>query len=452
MSIVIQKFGGSSVADAEKFRACAGRVTEALRHGQQPIVVVSAMGDSTDDLIGLAETVIDMPDKRELDQLLATGEQVSIAMMAMTLKSLGIPAISLTGQQACINTDDVYGRATILSIDGAKLRQLLADGKVPVVAGFQGVTRAGDITTLGRGGSDTTAVALAATLGGRCEIFKDVDGVYTADPRIVSGARRLETVTYEEMLEAAALGSQVIHPRAVELAKKYGVRVRVLHSHRPGYPPAFETDPTTSPAAGLPGTWVVSEDEQMEARVVSGVVLKKNVARVSLRGVQNRTGVQSEIFSPLAAAHLPVDDIIQEDDGPGTLNVTFTMEKKEVKEASGIIHQIAHGIGAQAVRIDTGLVTVSAVGAGMRTSSGVAARLFEALAAAGINVENVTTSEIRISCVIAEADGQRAVQAIHDAFDLGTDQPKGNAAPSHGDLAAIVAEPKMAPAQANARP
>ncbi len=414
VGIVIQKFGGSSVADAEKFRRCAQRVTEAIAQGDQPVVVVSAMGDSTDDLIQLAESVAEGPDKRELDQLLATGEQVSIAMMAMTLKASGIPAVSLTGQQAAITTDDVHGRATILAIDGSRLQELINRGNVPVVAGFQGVTRTGDITTLGRGGSDTTAVALAATLGGRCEIFKDVDGVYTADPRLVPSAQRLPTVTYEEMLEAAALGSQVIHPRAVELAKKYDVKVRVLHSHLPGFGPSNEPV----------GTWVVSESQHMEARVVSGVVVKKDVARVSLRGVTNRTGIQSEIFSPLALAHLPVDDIIQEDDGPSTINVTFTMDKRDIRDASPIIHRVAQEINAQAVRIDTGLVTVSAVGAGMRTSSGVAARLFEAMASAGIKVENVTTSEIRISCIVTEADGQRAAAAIHSAFGLDIPMPQ----------------------------
>ena len=411
MNVVVQKFGGSSVADAEKFRLCAERVAEAISAGERVCVVVSAMGDATDDLISLAESVIDSPDKRELDQLLATGEQVSIAMMALTLKGMGINATSLTGAQAAIVTDGVFGRAGIVSIDTRRVNQILEAGGVAVIAGFQGVTETGDITTLGRGGSDTTAVALAAKLGGRCEIFKDVDGVYTADPRVEPTAQRLNTVSYDEMLEAAAMGSQVVHPRAVEMAKRFSVPVRVLHSHRPrgGRAQRDQSDST--------GTWVGPESG-MEMRAVSSVVLKKNVGRVSLRGVVNRTGVQSEVFGPLAAAHLPVDDIIQEDDGPNTINVTFTMDRKDLKEATPIIHRIAHDIGAAAVRIDNGLSTVSAVGAGMRTQAGVASRLFEALAGAGVKVENITTSEIRISCVVADADGQRAVQAIHRAFNL----------------------------------
>lgn len=411
--VVVQKFGGSSVADAAKMRACAQRVLDERAKGAQVAVVISAMGDSTDDLLGLAESISPglIHDRRELDQLLATGEQVSIAMMSMVLHTLGVPARSLTGAQAGIRTDSSFGRATILAIEHERLTALTDSGVVPVVAGFQGETEQGETTTLGRGGSDTTAVALAAALiqAGReasCDIYKDVDGVFTADPRVVPEARRREVVTYDEMLEAAALGAQVIHPRAVELAKKFAVPLRVLHSHRPGI-----------------GTRVLSEDPHMESRVVSSVVVKRNVGRVSIRGIANRAGVQSAVFGPIAAAGISIDDIIQEDDGPGTINLTFTCDRKDLPELTPIVHRASttlssRGGGPQAVRMDTDLSTVSVVGAGMRTSPGVASMLFDAITAEQIMVENITTSEIRISCVLKDHDAERAARAIHFAFGL----------------------------------
>ncbi|MBA4028019.1 MAG: aspartate kinase [Planctomyces sp.] len=413
MSVVVQKFGGTSVADAEKFRASARHVLAARALGHRVVVVVSAMGHETDRLVDLAHTVTPSPDRREMDQLLATGEQVSVAMMALTLQTLGCAARSLTGQQAGIVTDAAHQRATVVSMDPTALRGLLEGGVVPVVAGFQGVERGGDVTTLGRGGSDTTAVAVAARLkdvygSATCEIYKDVDGVYTADPRVVPGARRLEAVTYDEMLEAAALGSQVIHPRAVEMAKRFGVPVRVLHSQE---------------AAGRvdAGTLLVGETEPaMETRVVSSVVVKRNVARVSLRGLPNRAGVQSAVFGPVAQARLPVDDIIQEDDGPGTINLTFTLDRGDVGEVRAIAQRAGAEYGAQAVRIDTGLSTVSIVGEGMRHATGVAARMFRALAEEGVPIENITTSEIRVSIVVAEGDAERAARCLHGAFELGT--------------------------------
>lgn len=460
--VVVQKFGGSSVADAHKMRACAQRVLDQRAAGLAVVCVVSAMGDATDDLIALAKTAQEIPDRRELDQLLATGEQASVAMFAMVLLSLGVPAQSLTGAQVGVRTDAAFGRASIKSVEASRLRAQIAAGVVPVVAGFQGVSEsapgvvedgagafAGDTTTLGRGGSDTTAVALAAALrqaglDASCDIYKDVDGVFTADPRLVPEARARAAVTYEEMMEAAVLGSQVIHPRAVELARKFSVPLRVLHSHRPGV-----------------GTRVMQELSPMESRVVSSVVLKKRVGRVSLRGLVNRPGVQSAVFSPIAAAGISVDDIIQEDDGPGTINLTFTADTDDFAELTPIVHRLASEMGAprekgagegagaggdgregagaasggsapEAVRFDVGLCTVSVVGAGMRTSAGVAAAFFDALAAEQITIENITTSEIRISCVMRDVDGPRAVRAAHHAFGLHADEAEAAASAALG--------------------
>ena len=413
MALYVQKFGGTSVADAEKLRASAQHAAGARARGHQVIVVVSAMGHATDEMLELIDTV-KLPggavghDKREVDQLLATGEQVAISMMALTLQSLGCPSASLTGEQAGIRVDHVHGRASITGVQGDRVQELLDKGYVPVVAGFQGINPAGDTATLGRGGSDTTAVALAARFGGTCEIYKDVDGVFTADPRIVPDARLRTRVSYDEMLEAAALGSQVIHPRAVELARKFHVPIRVLHSqHGAGLSEGAER-----------GTLIVLEDQAMESRVVSSVVLKRGIGRVSIRGLVNRPGIQSDVFGPIAAAHVPVDDIIQEDDGPGTINLTFTLDKTDLPQASAIVHKIGHTIGAQSIRIDADLCTVSAIGDGMRTSPGVASRMFKSLADEGITVQNITTSEIRISCVVAEADGERATRCVHSAFGL----------------------------------
>lgn len=418
---VVQKFGGTSVADAEKLKVSAQHALAARAAGKRVVLVVSAMGHSTDHLLELAETLPPVVggdesnlDKRELDQLLATGEMVACSMMAMTLRGLGAPAASLTGQQAGIRTDHVHGRASIKMVDAVRVETLLDAGVIPVVCGFQGVTDEGDVTTLGRGGSDTTAVALAARLKGDCEIYKDVDGVFTADPRIVPDARLRPVVLYEEMLEAASLGSQVIHPRAVELARKFDVPVRVLHSQRVGEEQA--------------GTVVLSEESVMEARVVSSVVLKPGVGRISLRGLPNVAGVQAKVFGPIAAAHIPVDDIIQEDDGPGTINLTFTLDKKDVPEVSTLLQSVAKDVGAQSLRSDGGLCTVSAVGAGMRTSSGVAAMMFKALADEAVLVENITTSEIRISAVVREADGPRAVRCIHRIFGLHAPEAEAQAA------------------------
>lgn len=436
MGVIVQKFGGSSVADAAKMRHCAARALEARRRGHRVAVVVSARGDTTDDLIALAEELGESvsrgteQNRREMDQLLATGEQISIALMAMVLEGMGVEAISLTGAQAGIRTDASHTRARIIDIDTARLRAELDAGRVPVVAGFQGLTSSGDVSTLGRGGSDTTAVALAAALGAEeCEIYTDVDGVYTADPRIVPNARLRPTIGYDEMMEAASQGAKVMHLRAVELGKNHALPIRVLHSMRHGR-----------------GTLITGETLDMEQqRAVSTVALKTDIGRVTLAGLPNRPGLQRAIFDRIAAAGISVDDIIQTEalggspggpaetgpdfvqshaDAPpsGLCNVVFTVDKSDLAEVRPLIEaaltQLEHG----RIHVDLGLAKVSAVGVGMQSQPGVAATMFRALAEAeggGIRIANITTSEIKISCIVDEADGRRALQVVHDAFGLG---------------------------------
>ncbi len=412
MKVVVQKFGGSSVATPEKMRKCAERAVAAKKRGDRVVVVVSAMGDTTDDLLKLAGKVTQTASKREIDQLLATGEQVSSALMALTLHTLGEDAVSLTGAQCGISTEPAHGRARITEIDRTRLDRELDAGRIPVVTGFQGLTPAGEVTTLGRGGSDTTAVAVAAALkADLCEIYTDVDGIFTADPRIVPGARRRDRFTYDEMLEAASLGAKVMHPRAVEVGKKYGVPIRVLHSQQDGQ-----------------GTLIAAEDPSMEDRVVSCVALKNDLGRIMIRDLPSRPGVQSEIFEPVAAAGISVDDIIQDETNPGRLTVTFTLDRADLAEAAPIVEKTVaalngsggSGGGKPSVVLTTGYCKVSAVGAGMRSHSGVASTMFKTLADHGIKIENITTSEIGISCILAEYDGPKAMRAVHDAFGLGS--------------------------------
>jgi len=432
LKLVVQKFGGSSVADPERMRRCAERVIDAKRRGLDVVVVVSAMGDTTDDLIDLMNRVCDSPPRREVDQLLATGEQVSIALMAMTLCAMGVPAVSLTGGQAGIVTEPMHTRAKIKSVARTRLERELAAGRVPVVAGFQGLAdgtgsdgRVGgeciaDTTTLGRGGSDTTAVALAAALGAdECEIYTDVDGIYTADPRIVPTARLKATISYDEMMEAASQGARVMHLRAVELGKKAGVPIRVLHSQR-------------APGAGElhRGTLITVEDpSMMEGRAVSVVTLKTDIGRVTLVDLPNKPGVQEAIFAPIAAAGISVDDIIQNEvevPGPaaghvgGRCNIAFTVDRPDLAEVRPIAEQVVRGLGGGQVQVDTSLAKVSAVGVGMVSQSGVASTMFKALADENIPITNITTSEIKISCLIPETLGKKAMQAVHDAFGLGS--------------------------------
>ncbi len=408
---VVQKFGGSSVADAERMRRCAQRAIDCKNAGNNVVVVVSAMGDSTDDLIALASKVTDAPSGREMDQLLATGEQVSIALMAMTLTAMGTPGVSLTGFQVGIKTEAMHRRAKVGAVDRARLDAELAAGRIPVVAGFQGITDSNDVTTLGRGGSDTTAVAVAAALGADvCEIYTDVDGVYTADPRIVADARLRPAIGYDEMMEAASQGAKVIHIRAVELGKKHKVPIRVLHSQRA---------PSWTAGGQNAGTLICEDSTMLESRAVSTVALRDDIGRVTLIGLPNRPGLQKDIFSPIAAAGISVDDIIQNEFEPGRAHLAFTVDRAELGEVKPIIDGVLAVLGAGSMHIDTGLAKVSAVGVGMITQPGVAATMFRALADENIKIENITTAEIKISCLVPEWDGKRAMQAVHRAFGLG---------------------------------
>ena len=402
MSIVVMKFGGTSVADAEKIRAAALRAIRRQKAGHQVAMVVSAMGKTTDALEALAAQITDTPPKREMDQLMATGEQVTISLMAMAMESLGASAISFTAGQIGIITDDAHTKAKIKSIDVRRIREQLDAGRIVIIAGFQGVTEDGHVTTLGRGGSNVTLVAVAAALGAEvCENYTDVDGIFTADPRIVPNARKIDRITYDEMLELASLGAGVLHNRAVEFAKKHDVPIHVrssLHNRK--------------------GTMIVADTESMERIVVSGAALKDKLARVSLAKVPDRPGVAATIFHTIAASGIVVDDIIQTKAEDGTAFVSFTLELAELSEAKKVIEKLCRRLDCHATFEDH-LAKVSVVGMGMRVHTGVAERMFAALAKAGINIENITTSEIKISCLINRDEGKRALRLVHDAFELG---------------------------------
>lgn len=397
-------------------RKCAERAQAAVKRGDRVAIVVSAMGDTTDDLLALAATVTNTPDKREMDQLLATGEQVSISLMSMTLKAMGLQAVSLTGSQCGMHTDELHTRARIQTIDKTRLLAELAQGKIPVVAGFQGVSPSGDVTTLGRGGSDTTAVALAAAIGAdECEIYTDVDGVFTTDPRIEPKARPLARISYDEMMEAASQGARVMHLRSVELGKKAGVPIRVLHSQRPLDYPNHGTLICNAPTS--------TGDSVEDRQAVSIVALKNDLGRVTLEDLPNRPGIQRDVFERIAAAGISVDDIIQHEietgPNPGQrCNVIFTLDKADLTDVKPIVDQLIASLGQGRAKIDLGLVKVSAIGVGMQSQPGVAANMFRALADAGITIANITTSEIKISCILPEVDGAKAVRVVHDAFGL----------------------------------
>jgi aspartate kinase len=406
--LVVQKYGGSSLADADRIRRVARRIARERAAGASLVVIVSAMGDATDELLGLAAAITDQPDERELDMLLATGEHQSATLVSMALHALGVPAISLSGPQAGITTDGRYGRARIASIEPARVRAELDQGKVVIVAGFQG--RSGsdgespvaDITTLGRGGSDTTAVALAARLGAdRCQIFTDVRGIYTADPRLVPDARQLSIDGYEEMLELAHQGAQVMQTRAVELGWVNDVVIEVLSS--------FEDAPGT----------LIKEDPLVEQRnKVRGLAHDRNVAKVTLVEVPDRPGVAAHVFDPLAEAGINVDMIVQNIGHGGATDISFTVPQVELAKAKRILDPIAREIGARELTTDSSVAKVSIVGAGIQNAPGYAARMFRCLADAGVNIEMISTSEIRITTIIAEDALPTALEALHAAFEL----------------------------------
>lgn len=406
MPTVVQKFGGTSVADPDRMRRAAQRVADARASGFDVVVVVSAMGHTTDELIALAQQVSPVPDRRELDALMATGEQVSSALLAMALRELGCPASSLTGGQAGLRTDGVHGRARITRIENGRIERLLSRGEVPVVAGFQGTSEDGEVTTLGRGGSDTTAVAVAASLrvadtGGYCEIFTDVDGVYTADPRLVRSAVKLPRISYEEMLELATLGAGVMHARAVLFGEKFGVPIHVRHSQKPDH-----------------GTMITRETQDMEELAVVGCALKEDLGRVSIRQIKNAVGLQGRLFTDLALANIVVDDIMQTEQGSSAM-LAFTVEHGDLGDAKQILARTLADLGEGEMSVEVGLAKVSAVGVGMKIHAGVASRMFRALGEAGVQIHNITTSEIKISCIVDKAAGQRALETVHRAFGLG---------------------------------
>jgi aspartate kinase len=434
MSLIVQKFGGTSVADTQKILRCAKRAVEAKLAGHDVVVVVSAMGHTTDELIEMAQAISDKPSAREMDMLMSTGEQVSIALMAIAMQSLGVDAVSLTGAQMGMLTNDVHSKARILAIDVERIRRELKappNGRIVVAAGFQGITDDGQITTLGRGGSDTTAVALAAALGTPvlrtgsassegeaavspgpesratnviCEIYTDVDGVYTADPRQVKNARKLDRITYEEMLELASQGAAVMHNRSVLFGQKYGVPIHVRHSQKADQ-----------------GTIICKETPDMEDIVVAGCALKRDLGRISLRRIPNTPGLQGMVFDAIAKANIIVDDIIQTIHGD-LASLSFTVDHNELADVKIAAGKVLEQLGTGELAVEIGLAKVSVAGVGMRSHSGVAATMFKALGDAGINIANITTSDIKISCIVPKQDGERALQVVHDAFEL--DKPR----------------------------
>jgi aspartate kinase len=402
VGLIVQKYGGTSVGDASRILRVAERVAAAKLAGNDVVVVVSAMGDSTDELLALAGRVSADPAPRELDMLLTAGERISMSLLAMAIKDRGVTAKSFTGSQAGIITDTLHGRAKILDVRAGRISEAISEGHVVIVAGFQGVSTGHDVTTLGRGGSDTTAVALAAALGAEvCEIYTDVDGVFTADPRLVPDARKLHAVTYEEMLELAACGARVLMLRCVEYARRSGVKVHVRSSF---------TD--------AQGTWVLEEDERMEKAIISGVPHDTSEAKVTLVGVPDQPGIAARTMRLIADEAINVDMIVQNVSHEGTTDISFTVPKADLGRVLRVLEQVKGEVGARTVLADEEIAKVSLVGAGMKSSPGVAATMFEALADAGVNIEMISTSTIRVSCVIRAGDVTTAVRAIHDRFKL----------------------------------
>ncbi len=403
MSIVVMKFGGTSVADSEMIRSAARRAVQARQRGHKVVAVVSAMGNTTDRLIDLAGQITRRPSRREMDQLLSTGEQVTIALMAMAIEDMGVPSVSFTAGQIRIITDDVHGQAKIRRINAHSIVRELDAGRIVIVAGFQGVTETGEVTTLGRGGSNLTLVAVAAAIDAKfCENYTDVDGVYTADPRLVPGARKIDRITYDEMMELSSQGASVLHNRAVGFAKKHNVPIHVrssLHNRR--------------------GTMIVSETEEMERIVVNAVALKKHLAGISLKNVPDRPGMAATVFHALAAAKIVVDDIIQTETTPKLATISFTVDLSALPAVRKLCRKMCRQIKGVTAEFEKDLAKVSVVGLGMRVHTGVAERMFAALASGGINIRDITTSEIKISCIIKRAEGAKALRLVHDAFELG---------------------------------
>ena len=412
MGLIVQKYGGSSVADAEGLKRVANRIVATKKAGHKVVVVVSAMGDTTDELLDLAEQVSPLPNGRELDMLLTAGERISMALLAMAIGNLGHEAQSFTGSQAGVITTSTHGRARIIDVAPGRLVEAIDAGAIVIVAGFQGISQdTKDVTTLGRGGSDTTAVALAAALDADvCEIYTDVDGVFSADPRVVPSARKLKTVTYEEMLELAASGAKVLHLRCVEYARRYDLPIHVRSS--------FNNNE---------GTWVVKdhpEGEAMEQAIISGIAHDKSEAKVTIVGVPDRTGIAARIFQAIADADINIDMIVQNVSAAATglTDISFTLPKAEGANASALLHKIQGEIGFQSIQYDDQVGKLSLVGAGMRSHPGVTATFFACLAEAGVNIEMISTSEIRISIIVRESDLEKGVKAAHTAFDLDSNE------------------------------
>ena len=402
MARIVQKYGGTSVGSIEKIKAVAERVIEAHKHGNQMVVVLSAMAGQTDGLINMAKEINPDPDSRELDVLMSTGEQVSVALFAMAVKSFGYDALSLLGFQAAIHTDDLYGRARIQDIEIDRIIQNLDAGRIVTVAGFQGVNAHGDITTLGRGGSDTTAVALAAALSADvCEILTDVDGVYTTDPNVCRKARKMDFISYDEMLEMASMGAKVLEIRSVEFAKKFNVPIHVR-----------------STFTNERGTMVVAETKDMEKVAVSGVAYNKNEARITIRRIPDQPGVASRIFDPVFRAGIVVDMIVQNTSQDGFTDLTFTVPKADFYKTMKLVSDVGEDVGAETVLGDEDIAKVSIIGVGMRVHAGIAKKMFAALANKNINIMMISTSEIKISCIIEETYTELAVRVLHDAFGL----------------------------------
>ncbi|MGD8251932.1 MAG: aspartate kinase [Desulfobacterales bacterium] len=402
MALIVQKFGGTSVADLDRIRNVAKRVAQSYDEGNDVVVVISAMAGVTDSLLKMADQITDSPNRRELDVLLATGEQTTASLLAMTLSAMNYPAASILGHQAQVVTDCSFGNARIMDIGPRRIMEHLDRRRIVVVAGFQGCDPAGNITTLGRGGSDTTAVAIAAAIkADACEIYTDVDGIYTTDPNICPKARKMKKISYDEMLEMASLGAKVLQIRSVEFAKKYNVPVHVRSS--------FSQEE---------GTMVVNEDPSMERLEISGVTCDKNQARITLKKVPDQPGIAAKVFTPIAEAGIVVDMIIQNMRSGGQTDMTFTVPKTEFKRAMEIEERVAKEISAEAVLGDPEIAKVSVIGVGMKNHSGVASKMFAALAADNINIRLIATSEIRISCVITEKYAELAVRVLHSAFGL----------------------------------